>query len=192
MKRTILTAITVLAAWAPMPAAASAPPLTVLLAGGLEENRISISVGPDGRTYVIDSIVALEVGGDVCWHPDGRENELLCQASAIGGFEVNSGDGNDSVSVSARVLAQVTLRGGPGDDILLGGGGADKLVGGIGEDRLYGRAGNDLLFGGPGNDFLSGAGGDDLMQGGPGDDDLRSGPGDIVHGGSDQSDVSKS
>jgi hypothetical protein len=187
MKRTILTAMTVLAVWAAAPAAAAQPPVTVLLVGGAEESRISISTSPDGRTYVIDSIVPLEVGGEVCWHPEGKETELLCEATAIGGFEVNAGNGNDWVSVSPRVLIPATLRGGPGDDSLFGGSGTDKLVGGVGNDRLYGRGGNDSLFGGPGNDFLSGSAGDDLMQGGSGDDVLRGGGGDVIHGGSGQS-----
>jgi Ca2+-binding RTX toxin-like protein len=192
MKRAILTAITVLAAWAATPAHAAAPQLTVLLAGGAEENRISITVSPDGRTYVIDSIVPLEVGGEVCWHPEGRETELLCEAVAIGGFEVNAGDGNDSVSVSPKVLVPATLRGGPGDDNLLGGSGADKLVGGVGDDRLTGRGGNDSLFGGPGEDFLSGSGGDDLLQGGSGDDILHGGPEDTLRGGSGHNELPKS
>jgi Ca2+-binding RTX toxin-like protein len=184
MKRAILTAMTVLAAWAVAPAHASESQLTVLLAGGVEDSRISITVSPDGRTYVIDSIVPLEVGGEVCWHPEGKETELLCEAVAIGGFEVNAGDGNDSVGVSPKVLVPVTLRGGPGDDSLFGGSGADKLVGGVGDDRLIGHGGNDSLFGGPGDDFLSGSGGGDLLQGGSGDDVLHGGGGDTLRGGS--------
>jgi hypothetical protein len=184
MKRAILTAMTVLAAWAAAPAHAAEAPLTVLLAGGAEESKISITVSPDGRTYVIDSVAPLEVGGEVCWHPEGKETELFCEAVAIGGFEVNAGDGNDTVSVSPKVHVPVTLRGGPGDDTLLGGSGADKLVGGAGNDRLVGRGGNDSLFGGPGDDYLSGSGGDDLLQGGPGNNILHSGPGDILRGGS--------
>jgi hypothetical protein len=183
MKRAILTAVTVWAVWAAAPVHAAEAPLTVLLAGGAEESRIFITVSPDGRTYVIDSIAPLEVGGEVCWHPEGKETELFCEAVAIGGFEVNAGDGNDMVNVSPKVLVPVTLRGGPGDDLLLGGSGADKLVGGAGNDRLIGRAGNDSLFGGPGDDYLSGSGGDDLLQGGSGDNVLHGGPGDILRGG---------
>ena len=33
---------------------------------------IRIWLTPDGRTYVIDSIVPLEVGGTVCEHPGER------------------------------------------------------------------------------------------------------------------------
>lgn len=172
MKRAILTAMTVLVAWSAATAHAAEPPLNVLLAGGAEENRISIGVSADGRTYVIDSIVPLEVGGEVCWHPDAQENVLECEAPAIGGFEVNAGGGDDFVSVDPRVKIPVTLRGGPGNDHLSGGGAADKLIGGTGDDILSGHGGNDSLFGGPGDDLLLGGSGDDLLRGGAGVDRL--------------------
>ena len=165
--------MTVLVAWAAVPAHASERPLTVLLAGGAEENRISIGLSSDGRNYLIDSIVPLEVGGEVCWHPEGMENELECAATAIGGFEVNAGGGDDFIAVDPKLRIPVTLRGGPGNDRLSGGGGADKLVGGTGNDFLFGRGGGDSLFGGPGDDSLFGGGGGDLLRGGPGMDRVR-------------------
>jgi Ca2+-binding RTX toxin-like protein len=182
MKKAILIAIMALAACPAPPAPAAEPQLTVLLAGGAEENRISIAISADGRSYVIDSIVALEVGGEVCWHPEGQETELLCEATAIGGFEVNAGAGDDLVSVDPKVRIPVTLRGGPGADRLSGGGGDDKLVGGGGDDILSGRGGNDSLFGGPENDLLFGGSGDDLLSGGSGVDRLhgQSGQNELV------------
>jgi Ca2+-binding RTX toxin-like protein len=196
MKRAILTAMTVLVAWAAPTAHAAAPSLTVLLAGGAEANVIDIWLSLDGRAYVIDTLgQQLEVGGSVCAHPQGSESELVCEAAAIAGFEVNAGDGDDSITVSSKVLVPVTLRGGPGNDTLRGGNDADKLVGGIGDDSLFGRGGNDSLFGGPGdnslfggpgNDFLNGGGGAgsvSLLQGGSGDDVLHGGPNDKLLGG---------
>jgi hypothetical protein len=177
MKRAILTAMTVLVAWAATTAPAAAPALTVLLAGGAEESQIGIALSPDGRSYVIDSLVPLEVGGNVCWHPDGLPTELLCEAKTIGGFEVNAGAGDDSVTVAREVAIPVTLRGGPGNDRLVGGAGADKLVAGPGDDTVIGRAGADSLFGGPGNDRLIGGSGNDLLHGDPGEDALSGGSG---------------
>ncbi len=165
MKRAILTATTVLVAWAATTAHASEPKLTVLLAGGSEANMISIALSPDGRDYVINSVVPLDVGGNLCAHPEGRENELICAATSIGGFEVNSGAGDDSVVVGREVPVPVTLRGGPGADRLVGGSGADRLVGGSGDDVLVGRLGDDSLFGGPGRDtLLGGPGSNQLVQ----------------------------
>jgi len=121
MKRAILIATAVLAAYVAALAHAAEPPLTVLLAGGSEANMIEIALSPDGRSYVIDSVVPLDVGGNVCWHPEGHENELVCEAASIGGFEVNAGAGDDSVTVAREVAVPVTLRGGPGQDRLVGG-----------------------------------------------------------------------
>jgi RTX calcium-binding nonapeptide repeat (4 copies) len=177
MKRAILIAATVLAAYSAAFAHASERSLTVLLAGGTEANAISIALSPDGRSYVIDSIVSLEVGGEVCWHPPGNLNELICEAAPIAGFEVNTGGGDDSVTLAAGVPIPVTLRGGPGRDELTGGAGADKLVGGIGDDVLIGRGGADSLYGGPDADQLFGGSGNDFLRGGSGEDTLFGGPG---------------
>jgi Ca2+-binding RTX toxin-like protein len=185
MKRAILTAMTVLVAWAAPTAHATESSVTVLLAGGSEADTITIGLSLDGRAYVIDSPVPLEVGGSVCWHPDAQVNELICEATAIGGFEVNAGGGDDSIVVAAAVPVPVTLRGGPGGDRLVGGLGSDKLVGGPGDDVLVGNVGKDLLFGGPGDDHLTGGPDYDVLRGGPGEDALAGGPGpDLLDGGS--------
>jgi RTX calcium-binding nonapeptide repeat (4 copies) len=182
MKKVSFTLLAVLAALAPASAGAAVPArtYTVLLAGGEEANAIRIWLTPDGRQYVIDSAAPLEVGGDVCTNPEGQSNELVCEAPAIAGFEVNSGGGDDEVSVAAQVAVPVTMRGGAGNDILRGGSGADKLIGGSGDDTLVGGRGDDLLYGGIGNDKLIGGPGNDTLIGGPGDDILIGGPGDDV------------
>lgn len=179
MKKAILILLAALAALAPLPAAGSPPPqaYNVLLAGGEEANMIHIWLSADGRQYVIDSLVPLEVGGTVCVNPEGRSTELLCEAPAIAGFEVNSDGGDDEVTVAPQVAIPVTMRGGSGDDVLLGGSGPDKLVGGVGADRLVGGPGPDLLYGGPGDDVLLGGPAADTLRGGPGNDTLRGGPG---------------
>jgi RTX calcium-binding nonapeptide repeat (4 copies) len=177
MKRAILIAMTTLAALLPASAGAVQQPLTVLLTGDVEANTIAIALSPDGRSYVIDSVVPLEIGGSICTHPDGLENELVCEAKAIGGFEVSAGGGDDSVMVAAEVPIAVTLRGGPGDDRLVGGAGADKLIGGVGDDVLIGRGGDDSVFGGPGDDRLLGNAGNDLLHGDSGEDMLLGGSG---------------
>jgi Ca2+-binding RTX toxin-like protein len=162
---------------APSAAHAEMKSYNVLLAGGSESNKIRIWLTPDGRSYVIDSIVALEIGGEVCVNPEGNPNELICAAPPIGSFEVNAGGGDDEVSVQQKVTVPVTMRGGNGDDTLRGGGGPDKLIGGAGRDRLYGGRGDDALYGGLGVDKLFGGKGADLLRGGPGLDLLRGGPG---------------
>jgi hypothetical protein len=163
----------VLAAATATTAHAAEAPVNLLLAGGVEDSRIFISRSEDGRSYLIDSVVPLEVGGDVCWHPEAKETELMCEAVAIGGFEVNAGGGDDLVVIDRLVAVPSTLRGGPGDDRLSGGGGPDKLIGGAGNDALNGGGGLDSLFGGPDDDLLFGGSGDDHLFGGSGEDRLH-------------------
>jgi hypothetical protein len=177
MKRLLLISFALLALLAPGMAHAETKTYTVLLAGGSEANMIRIWLTPDGRQYVIDSIVPLEVGGEICAHPEDNPYELVCDAPSIAGFEVNSGGGDDHVHVAGSVAVPVTMRGGSGSDVLFGGTGADKLVGGAGNDRLVGWRGDDLLYGGPGDDTLLGGPGNDLLSGGPGADTLNGGSG---------------
>lgn len=164
---------TIVAFAAPAPAA-----YTVLLAGGAEANEIQISITADGRAYVIDSVVPLDVGGSVCTNPDGNPNELVCPAPRIAGFEVNADGGDDRISVSNAVSIPVTMRGGAGNDVLAGARGADKLIGGSGDDFLSGGGGGDLLVGANGDDFEAAGPGDDVIRTGPGKDVVKPGPGE--------------
>ena len=192
-KRAIFITLAMLAAQAPLPAAAGEATYkasgqvtykasgqvtyTVLLAGGAESNEMRIWLTPDGRTYVIDSVVPLEVGGSVCENAPGNPNELLCQALNVSAFEVNADGGDDRVKVASEIRIPVTMRGGPGRDILVGGSGPDKLSGGPLGDKLIGHDGDDVLFGGEGRDAVIGGAGNDVVRGGPGLDNVLGGPG---------------
>jgi hypothetical protein len=180
MKKAILVTLAVLAACMPLSSAQAEEPLTytVLLAGGPEANEIRIWLSADGRTYVIDSIYPLEVGGSVCEHPIGNSNELVCQAPQVAAFEFNADGGDDVARVTSSVHIPVTMRGGPGRDTLVGGAGPDKLYGGEGADKLIGREGDDQLLGAEGNDILYGGHGNDILRGGPGVDLLSGGSGE--------------
>lgn len=158
---------------------AAAHPYTLLVAGGPGPTEISISLSADGRSYVINANDPLEVGLQACVNPPGNQDELICQAPAIGAFEVNGGmNGGDTEIVGKTVKVPVTLRGGSGNNLLEGGGGASTLVGGPGEDTLIGRGGNDRLYGGPGNDRLyAGSGNAARLYAGPGNDILKGEPG---------------
>jgi hypothetical protein len=187
MKRAITTLLAILAAHAATVAHGETSPstttstpttYTVVLAGGSEQNTIRIWLTPDGRSYVVDSAVPLEVGGTVCENSPGNANELVCKAPMVAGFEVNAGIGDDTVTVSRAIEIPVTMRGGAGRDLLVGGSGPDKLMGGPGDDQLAGRGGDDLIFGGPGNDVIVGGPGDDVLRGGPGQNSVNGGPGE--------------
>ena len=176
----ILMVVAAAAGLAVQPSMAGTGPqrnVSVVLAGGEESNQIAIWLTPDGREYVIDSLVPLESGDSVCTEMEGKPTELRCQAPAIVGFQVNAARGNDRVSVAKNLTVPVTVLGAGGDDLLVGGAGADRLLGGPGNDILVGNAGADALHGGPGDDTLMGGPGNDLLIGGPGKDTLGGGPG---------------
>ncbi len=180
MKKSILIALTALAALQAAAAFAWAEPgaVTLLISGGPGNSGLNISLTPDGRGYLILSTEPLEVGGNVCEHPSEEvPNELLCKATAIAGFEVNAGGGSDSVYFSSDIPVPVTARGGAGADRLVGGNASDKLIGGPDRDYLEGRRGDDWLLGGPGPDTLLGGPGNDQLRGGPDKDKLVGGPG---------------
>ena len=151
--------------------------INLVLAGSSGDDRITIELSADGRFYEIDSATPLEVASPVCSHPEKRREDLLCEATPIAGFEVNTGAGNDSVVMGHLVPVPATIRGGEGDDVLVGGAAADKLIGGPGNDELNGRGGNDVLIGGSGDDTLIGGSGNDILQGGTGHNTLVGGPG---------------
>ncbi|HEY5052209.1 MAG TPA: hypothetical protein VII45_02250 [Solirubrobacterales bacterium] len=141
--------------------------VTLVLAGSAGPNELRISLGADGRSYLIVSSDPLEVGGAICAHPDANPDELSCEATAIGSFQFNGGASNDVVVIGKTVAVPATLEGGAGNDALIGGAGNDRLIGGPGDDRLVGRGGNDWLYGGAGEDTLIGGSGTDTCVGGP-------------------------
>jgi Ca2+-binding RTX toxin-like protein len=178
MKKLILIALLLLAAAPATSARAETGPVNLLISGGKENNAFHIALSADGRSYVILSTIALEVGGDLCSHPEEIATELSCKATAIAGFEVNAGAGTDFVIFTSDIPVPVTIRGGPGKDNLSGGGAADKIVGGPDDDTLIGRRGDDWILGGPGRDRLNGGPGNDQLRGGPDKDQLVGGPGE--------------
>jgi Ca2+-binding RTX toxin-like protein len=180
MKKAILIALLLLTAVPVTLADAEAGPVNLLISGGPENSGLNISLSADGREYSILSTVPLEVGGDLCSHPEERTNELACKASAIAGFEVNAGGGSDFVFFTSDIPVPVTIRGGAGGDKLNGGGASDKIIGGPGDDSLIGRRGADWMLGGPGRDRLLGGAGDDMLRGGPEQDKLIGGPGENI------------
>ncbi len=156
---------------------AAAPSYTLLLVGGPGPTDIDISLSADGRTYMISANGPLEVGIQACANPPGDQNELMCDAPAIDGLEVNGGNGGDTEVVGKTVPVPATLRGGSGNDLLVAGGGNDTLIGRAGNDTLVGGPGNDRLHGGPGNDRLQAGSGNSLLNGGPGYDTCIGGRG---------------
>jgi trimeric autotransporter adhesin len=134
----------------------------------------------------------------------GFEGDTIKEIENVG---VDSGNGDDSINISATTGINA-VRAGAGNDIIISGAGQDYLEGGDGDDilrggagddnrfenypagaggtilrtgGLYGGAGNDQLFGEAGNDYLDGGTGDDILNGGTGDDLLVGGDGNDTY-----------
>ncbi len=144
--------------------AAAEHSLNLVLNGTPGEDRITVELSVDGRSYEIESAAPLEAAGNVCTHPEKRPDALLCEAAPIAGFEISTYAGDDYVALGKNVPVPATIRGGEGDDVLIGGAGNDKLIGGPGNDELNGRGGDDLLIGGPGEDKLIGGPGHNTLR----------------------------
>jgi VCBS repeat-containing protein len=111
----------------------------------------------------------------------------------------NASDPNDYDSGENSSLSpEITLFGGPGDDLrdagnhtsviygrqgidtLNGGNQIDYIYGGSGSDSILGSTQDDHLYGGSGNDTISGETGEDIIVGGYGADRLTGGNGNDV------------
>jgi Ca2+-binding RTX toxin-like protein len=84
--------------------------------------------------------------------------------SAFRTIAIDTGAGDDYLSISPNIATRVRAFGGAGDDVLGGGSGPDTIDGGAGDDILSGRAGNDRLLPGTGSNLLNGAAGADVID----------------------------
>ena len=104
--------------------------------------------------------------------------------ASIGSIVVNSGLGNDIITIGTSLTMGVTVNGGAGNDTIYGGGGGDVINGQAGTDFLDGRGGNDSLSGGADGDTIRGGDGDDVIGGDDYGDFLYGDAGnDIISGG---------
>jgi hypothetical protein len=93
----------------------------------------------------------------------------------VAGLQIETGRGNDAVTLALSVPLPCSIIGDSGNDTLAGANDADTLLGGAGDDILTGFAGNDALYGGPGADGLIAGDGRDALFGGIGDADSLDG-----------------
>ncbi len=108
--------------------------------------------------------------------------DTVCRSSLV----IQGNDDNDLLSaLNAKAgVVRIRIDGGNGNDTLIGSLGGDTLEGGAGIDRLRGSNGNDLLLGGTSADSLNGENGDDTVLGGDGADTLGGDSGnDSLEGG---------
>jgi Ca2+-binding RTX toxin-like protein len=161
---------------APASAAASSASIngttaTLNLDGADDNETVSVSNG-----LLVHSSVSGGLQSTADWDSSQPKDQTVPADGTIN-VVVNGGDGNDSVTVLAKTteIANATLNGDGGDDVLTGADTGDALSGGDGNDRLVGAKGVDLMSGGAGNDTLVWNNGDgsDRMSGDAGNDGIE-------------------
>lgn len=85
----------------------------------------------------------------------------VANSTAAGSFEIDGGDGNDSIAMDYAYSGDDILSGGAGNDAIYAGSGNDTIDGGADDDTLAGNDGDDLIKGGSGNDSIDGGNGID-------------------------------
>jgi Ca2+-binding RTX toxin-like protein len=143
--RRIAVLVVALAAIA-LPGSASASTITKsgstisYVADPQEANNVTASL--TGGTYTFteqDAGITIKNGGGC----SVAGTTATCPAAGTSLLDIDTGDLNDSVTVTAPTSAH--LFGGAGDDSLTGGGGDDVLRGGLGADVIIGGAGTDAV-----------------------------------------------
>lgn len=143
----------------PIPGVPPEPAYELVVRGGSGAERLTLT--RDARGFAIADSGGIPLtaregctrtrGGVFCPTPE--------TATQYAAFVTGSG-GSDIVDAS-RLAADLTLRGGDGNDALGGSPGNDVLAGGDGDDWIGGGAGDDRIQGGPGSDLLGGGPGSD-------------------------------
>lgn len=119
-------------------------------------------------------------GADTLQCPDSCTWDYSARTTPVTVTVNDSDDGPDDGAAGEHddVTGNQTVIGGMANDTLVGSGGADLLFGWLGNDTLVGRGGDDELQGDAGADVLSGGSGDDILNGGTGADQLYGGLGE--------------
>ena len=106
------------------------------------------------------------------------------------GVVVETGGGNDGVSIGYGGSRETFIYAGAGNDTVYAGSGKTNVFGGEGSDVINLGSGESYAEGNDGNDFITGGSGNAVIYGGKGSDELRAGGGpdtktNYVDGGED-------
>lgn len=108
-------------------------------------------------------------------------------AANIRRIDIDAMGGNDKITVrekAGRVLIDMVVNGGDGNDTIVTGSGNDMIDAGAGNDKVSSGSGDDYIFGGEGNDNLLGGSDNDQIDAGAGKDKLSGDAGnDNIDGG---------
>ncbi|HEY7089003.1 MAG TPA: hypothetical protein VH518_12990 [Tepidisphaeraceae bacterium] len=142
-------------------------------------NSGTLSIAGTGKA---DTIAVATIGDQVQVTRNG--DVQMFPRAQVKLVEIDSGGGNDSITVSLDVATSIL--GGLGDDTIVTGSAADSVDAGAGndsvssgggDDRIAAGEGNDTVLSGDGRDEVTSIAGDDVIDAGAGNDVIRSASG---------------
>ena len=147
MRFSLLVVLVFLAVAAPASAATVSVAGSVLRVTAAPGEWNAISVAPPFFPGPAPSLVVSDAGAPIAAGagclPALTPGSVACGTSGVASVEVDAGDADDSVLVSAPLPARIW-----------GGDGDDELAGGVGPDSLDGGTGSDSAEAGPGDDTI--------------------------------------
>ena len=164
------------------------------LAIGMENSTLNVGDSDDVIDVIVDATnetdgEAIGLSGSSISSGGGDDSIYVevwgdKSAKAMVDSLIDSGDGDDYITIDGEI-EDSTIDAGEGNDVVdLYGTGNATVQGGAGDDELNGDEGNDTLLGGDDEDILTGYSGDDTLKGGDGNDILDAGTGmDKLYGG---------
>jgi Ca2+-binding RTX toxin-like protein len=132
------------------------------------DDGVFVTQGADGHSLTIgEGTTSINVVG-----LDGQDQVII---------HGNAGD-DTLIASGVRNVAQITLNGGDGNDLVIGGDGAENLFGDAGDDTLQAGVGRNVIDGGAGDDLLINADGT-IGVGGLGNDTIHGATNDVIQAG---------
>ncbi|PSL02160.1 NleD-like pathogen effector protein (putative zinc metallopeptidase) [Haloactinopolyspora alba] len=173
---------------------------TTAVTTGDGSETVEVTVDPDtGETIVTitdamgnETVERVPAGNEVVINTGKGDDEITVPRGTNVNVRFATGAGDDTVSAQGSEGDVETFGGdgvdtletGVGDDYVSGGGDSDYVDGGAGNDVLTGRLGNDTVYGMDGTDVIAGGSGQDYLEGAKGNDTVFGGAdGDVVSGG---------
>ncbi|MDO5297573.1 MAG: hypothetical protein Q4F00_13270 [bacterium] len=164
---------------------------------GMKDEDIQMALGGDGDDEI--NVTSGGADGSIVVSVNGRETRYSAEEAKR--LIIDSGNGNDRITVDEKVQANLHITGGDGDDAITGGSGQDTIYDNYGGNTIDGGAGDDTvvahgfdrdgtsvhgntIIGGAGRDYIETGAGNDTIEGGDGGDVIYAGAGnDTVRGG---------
>src|SRR5690625_3096227 len=173
---------------------------TTIITSGDRNDTVEVTVDPDtGETIVTitdsmgnETVERVPAGDEVVINTGKGDDEITVPRGTNVNVRFATGAGDDTVSAQGSEGdieafggdGVDTIETGTGDDYVSGGRDSDYIDGGAGDDLLAGRMGNDVIYGMDGDDVIVGGDGQDYLEGANGNDSIFGGAGgDVVSGG---------